>query len=58
LSLHLGDWSILGRINFQWIDPYTKEEYEKLQKIYLEYLENDPYEIYMRTMRLVFGKKS
>ena len=38
------------------VDPYTKEEHDKFKKLYLEYLKNNPYEIYLRTLKLVFGK--
>lgn len=40
----------------QFINPYTKEDYDEFKKLYLEYLKNCPYEIYLRTLKLVFGK--
>jgi len=40
----------------KFMGPYTKEEYDKLEKLYLEYLKNNPYEIYLRTLKMVFGK--
>jgi len=38
------------------MNPYSKLDYEIFEKLYLEHLKNDPYEIYLRTLKLVFGK--
>ena len=38
------------------INPYCKQDYKIFEKLYLESLENDPFEIYMRILKLVFGK--
>jgi len=39
----------------QFINPYSKEDYEIFEKLYLENLKNDPYQIYLRVLKLVFG---
>ncbi len=39
-------------------NPYTKLDYEVFQKLYEENLKNDPVEMYLRIMKIVFGKKS
>lgn len=40
----------------KFMNPYSKEDYKIFEKLYLEYLKNDSYEIYLRTLNLVFGK--